>query len=414
MNNKYCLTGCYTDYNRGDLGIIISTIDYIKRNDPNAEIIGVSDYNYSDPLFHTEHSELKKYITVYPSIFGELNIGDNKTILAKTFRFLWDTFRLILLFVLPFDYIRKILLSKYELTTLEQIKTSDFIVSKGGSFICNSQNLREKLALFRYLYQFFFIISIRKKMIILFQSIGPVYGFFSKKYVNILLRKCYKVVIRENICRELYKYIKYPDNLIISNDIAFIMPMDKKELNIIDEENFNIGMTIKYVSSNIENYTEMMKNVIEYSLNNFPNSRIYLFTQVPFDKDMEATWEIFKKTEDRYKDRIFLLTEKYTPTNLKYLYSKMNMFIGTRLHSTIFSLGAEVPSIAIVYHGTKAQGIFDNMGLSKYVIENYDTEKLITLTQDLYKNCTEVKSEIKRKLSYWGKEFDSIFQKIFS
>ena len=172
MNNKYCLTGCYTDYNRGDLGIIISTIKYIKNNDPNAEIIGVSDYNYSDPLFHTEHSELKEYITVYPSIFGELNIGNNKTILAKILRFLWDTFRLLLLILFPFDFIKRVLLSQHEFMTLKQIKTSNFIVSKGGSFICNSKNIREKLALFRYLYQFFFIISMKKKMIILFQSIG--------------------------------------------------------------------------------------------------------------------------------------------------------------------------------------------------------------------------------------------------
>ncbi|WP_277013519.1 polysaccharide pyruvyl transferase family protein [Capnocytophaga granulosa] len=413
MNNKYCLTGCYTDYNRGDLGIIISTIKYIKNNDPNAEIIGVSDYNYSDPLFHTEHSELKEYITVYPSIFGELNIGNNKTILAKILRFLWDTFRLLLLILFPFDFIKRVLLSQHEFMTLKQIKTSNFIVSKGGSFICNSKNIREKLALFRYLYQFFFIISMKKKMIILFQSIGPIHGFFSRVYVNILLRKCYRVVIRENICKELYRYIKYPNNLIISNDIAFIMPMDKKELNIINEENFNIGITIKYVS-NAESYTKMMKSIIEYSLNNFSNSRIYLFTQVPFDNDMEATWEIFKMIEDKYKNKIFLLTEKYTPTNLKYLYSKMDMFIGTRLHSTIFSLGANVPSIAIAYHGTKAQGIFNNMGLNKYVMEDYDTEKLINLTQDLYKNHKEIKNKIEKKLSFWEQEFNIIFQKIFS
>ena len=191
------------------------------------------------------------------------------------------------------------------------------------------------------------------------------------------------------------------------------MPMDKKELNIINEENFNIGITIKYVS-NAESYTKMMKSIIEYSLNNFSNSRIYLFTQVPFDNDMEATWEIFKMIEDKYKNKIFLLTEKYTPTNLKYLYSKMDMFIGTRLHSTIFSLGANVPSIAIAYHGTKAQGIFNNMGLNKYVMEDYDTEKLINLTQDLYKNHKEIKNKIEKKLSFWEQEFNIIFQKIFS
>ena len=46
----------------------------------------------------------------------------------------------------------------------------------------------------------------------------------------------------------------------------------------------------------------------------------------------------------------------------------MDAFIGTRLHSTIFSMRAGVPAIGLVYHGTKTQGIFEKIGVPELVI----------------------------------------------
>ena len=47
---KYSLINCYSDYNKGDLGIILTTVRFLQEIDKDADITGISTYNYSDPL----------------------------------------------------------------------------------------------------------------------------------------------------------------------------------------------------------------------------------------------------------------------------------------------------------------------------------------------------------------------------
>ena len=51
---RYTLINCYSDNNKGDLGIILATIDLLKEHDSSADIVGISTYNYSDPNYHHE------------------------------------------------------------------------------------------------------------------------------------------------------------------------------------------------------------------------------------------------------------------------------------------------------------------------------------------------------------------------
>lgn len=59
----------------------------------------------------------------------------------------------------------------------------------------------------------------------------------------------------------------------------------------------------------------------------------------------------------------------------------MDYFIATRLHSSIFAIGEGVPSLVIAYHGTKAQGIFHNIDLDEWVVNDYETDLSFCLTR---------------------------------
>ena len=76
---------------------------------------------------------------------------------------------------------------------------------------------------------------------------------------------------------------------------------------------------------------------------------------------------------DKYKSNVTVFTDNYQSGELKYLYSHMDYFIATRLHSSIFAIGEGVPSLVIAYHGTKAQGIFHNIDLDEWVVNDYET-----------------------------------------
>lgn len=411
--SKYLLINCYSDNNKGDLGIILSTIDYIRNNDKFAEIEGVSTYNYSDPMFHSEHKLLKKEINVLPSIFGELNIRENKSIHIKFIRFLWDTLRVIFLILLPTPISNRFLFSNKEKISLRRIIEADYIVSKGGSFLCNDVDFRSKIALIRFTYIFLLSFKLKKKVIILNQSIGPVHGKLSVRLINYILQKSFKVVLREKRCIEEYQYLNFPQSTIISNDIAFYLRSKKIDLNF-SNDNLNIGLTMKFVDKSKEvKYQNMWVRSIEDILESYQNSVMIIFNQVPIDNDIDASWIIYKQVNDRYKNRIYFITDNYESSELKYLYGQMDMFIGTRLHSTIFAMGETVPTISISYHGTKAEGVFENMQFDKFVIQEYDESILIDKFKQLYRDRINKKINLKEKLSEHRTKMNRDFKNIF-
>lgn len=409
---KYALINCYSDNNKGDLGIILSTIQFIKAADINSSIIGLSTYNESDPLFHTEHSILSKEIAIYPSIFGELNIGKHKNIFAKIIKIVADTFRLAIFLILP-KSIDLIVFGKNEKRSFKKVINADFVISKGGSFLCNEKNIREQIGLIRFLYIFLILIKYNKKYIIHCQSLGPIYGFIGKVLTNHILNKSYKVILREDSCINQYSYIKIPtDKLEVLNDIAFFLKPDKIEFNT-DKNKLNIGFTLKSVRKNLnEAYIQMILDSIIYCVKEF-NADIYIFPHVTIDNDMDVSFEIYKKLPDSIKSSVFIYTNNYTSSQLKYMYSEMDLFIGTRLHSTIFAMGENIPAICIAYHGTKAQGIFKNFESSQYVIENYSSELLINAINKIIPELKDQSLIIKKTLTKDYIRFKDSFKNIF-
>jgi polysaccharide pyruvyl transferase WcaK-like protein len=89
------------------------------------------------------------------------------------------------------------------------------------------------------------------------------------------------------------------------------------------------------------------------------------------------------------------------------------MFIGTRLHSTIFAMGEMVPSICISYHGTKSSGIFSNYNLERFVIVNYSDQSLIKSIDELLENIDEIKKTIEEKHNYFKVRFENLFNELF-
>ena len=66
------------------------------------------------------------------------------------------------------------------------------------------------------------------------------------------------------------------------------------------------------------------------------------------------------------QSRIIVDENEYSINNLLEIYKSKDILIGTRLHSTIFALTTNTRVINIGYHGTKAKGVFNNIGLGDY------------------------------------------------
>ena len=81
------------------------------------------------------------------------------------------------------------------------------------------------------------------------------------------------------------------------------------------------------------------------------------------------------------------------------IWSRCDMFIGTRMHSNIFALAGGVPTIAISYLH-KTTGIMEDLGLSDWVIaiEEFTSERAIEMTMRILEQKALTREIISRRV----------------
>jgi len=366
---KAVLINSYSDFNKGDLGILEGTIHSLKEANKSIEIYSVSSFNYNDPFFVSHHSELRKsVIEVYPAIIGRLFHKNNNS-LVMAFKLFLDLFKMFFIYFGPFYLFRKLIFNQSEIETLKLIKNSDVVISKGGSFICNDRGLKGFFRFTREMSILIIAIRLNKKLAIWGQSIGPVYGRLSLKLVNHILRKASKVVIREKNCVKNFPDIVFPTTVIQGYDLAFSLPTDALNPSILQQKK-TVGITVKRFSSKKVDdlYSKIIVQAIEFIITTL-NKRVVILPHVTIDDDVSKAFEIYSKLPDKLKSDISVFTNDYTPTELLEMYNDLEFLIGTRLHSTIFSMVVNTKVINIAYHGTKASGVFERFNMDNYVIE---------------------------------------------
>lgn len=410
---KYTLINCYSDNNRGDLAIILATIQLIKEHDKEAEISGVSTYNSTDPWYASEHKLLGEHIHVFPALFGVVNFGSSRALALKLLRFGFDTLRIALSLVLPRRLV-SLLYSAAERSSIRQILEADYVISKGGSFICSERDLRSQIALIRLLYIFLLSIKLGKPPIVLCQSIGPYYGWFTRILTNYVLKHCAAVILREDVCTEQYGYIKLPLFNRVSTDIAFFANALNAPTDLVfASDRLRVGMTIKHVDrEQAEQYRDMFVAAIEHCVHTH-NACVYVFPHVTIENDIDNAFQVYRKLADKTKPFVVLLSNKYHALQLKAIYKEMDIFIGTRLHSTIFALSENVPAVCVTYHGTKALGVFKTLDLMEMVITNYNNEALILKLDKLIEDRFNIKKRLIDVLSQHRAKLHKIFAEIF-
>lgn len=400
---KYTLINCYSDNNRGDLAIILATLKLIREHDPDASITGISTYNATDPCYASEHHLLSQQMPVFPALFGVVNVGSSRSLPLKLLRFALDTLRLVLTLAAPRGLqklVHKLFYSKREQESIRQIEQADYIVSKGGSFICSDPDLRSRIALVRLLYIFLLCIKLGKPPVILCQSIGPYYGPFTRRLTNYVLRHSASVVLREDICTERYPYIELPKVNSVATDIAFFadaLPAPGDVPFVTDR--LRVGMTIKHVApAQAAQYRTMFIDAIEHCVN-VHGAHVYIFPHVTIEDDIGNAFDIYKGLSDKTKLSVTIFSREYHALQLKAIYREMDVFVGTRLHSTIFALSENVPAVCVTYHGTKALGVFNTLGLRDFVVTDYDSRAICDKIDRLVANRRAIKDELTSTLA---------------
>lgn len=390
---KVLIINAHSSKNKGDAAIIISMIQSIRKFNKDSEITISSRYPEDDELYVQYGCQVVEQITRFP----DKNFSYFKR-LIYTFKELKEVNRFVKTGDIPDgrdDHIFK----KYN--------EADIVVSCGGGFIYSHSKLVEA-SLIMHLAQIYFAKKLHKKVITYAQSIGPFHSKLSKFMSYRVLSQVDVITVREELSQVFLNEIGIKQTVMVG-DSAFVIETDHIDVSrLIDlsKSKVNVGVTVRQWTfpnqqepeKKYQNYLHSVADAITHVVHQI-GGIVYLVPQVtgptPIEDDRIGSKQVSDLLSEETKKSVVLLSKDYTPVELKAIYSEMDLFIGTRMHSNIFSLSSNVPTIAISYE-PKTTGIMKMLNLSQYVCEinNISSKEIVAKTQLAWDNRKQYRSHL--------------------
>lgn len=371
---KILISNIYSWKNKGDAAIVISMINDVKNQFPNAEIT-LSTFDANDKKKYGDF-KYKECISNYV-----YNNTDSKVLLL--FKIL-----LFVLLIKIFTLFSKIglypffIFSKKIQKKIKDYESFDLVLACGGGYLLTRTN-GGVLPLFVFCYDFYTAKIFNKPYILYNQSVGPFHKQWHYRLLEPILKQSNKIINREKISFNRLKNYGL-SNIILKSDIAFNLESEKSEILKeygFSKSNINFGLTVRNWLPDREQsiYESEIAKFISKMLHVEKESFFYFMPQVIYseinDDDLVVSKRIFNLIDVEFKTRVFILDFDINPNQLKFIISQMDFFIGTRMHSNIFALSSKIKTIAISYE-PKTLGIMEMLDLKPYVIEMEKVDSL--------------------------------------
>lgn len=295
--------------------------------------------------------------------------------------------------------------------TLGLMKEVDCVFVKGGGFIHAYGKITDAYQLYYSMFAMMLAKRYGKKIFIMPNSFGPLKGRLCRMLVSRLLRKCEFISVREELSYRFLRNemqiscVKYPD-------LGYFL----EDVSLIDENQYMgkalgtgkpiVGLTLRpWRFPEAINSEERYRNYISVfsAFIGYLNERgyfvcLFVHTLGPsaHENDELALNDVMTKVNEKSNIEI-VKDESLNCYDVMRLYSKCSFFVGTRFHSVIFSQNQNIPTLAISYGGNKGNGIMEDIGLSRFVINissvdlNLLKEKFEDLEKEVNAYCDALK-----------------------
>lgn len=300
---------------------------------------------------------------------------------------------------------------------LQNYIESDIIISQGGDILSTTYGVKPFIYSFNNI---LLALILGKPLMIYANSIGP----FDKKlplfYAKFILNRVNLITVREKISeRYLHSIGIDKTHVILTADAAFLL--DSAQHQTIDQillkegicidNNPLIGISLSQlisrysISKNFEeNYNEyinLMGDLVNYLTNKLEATVIFIPHVIGPDKEIDdrivgnKIYQIVKE-----KNKVVPINNEYTPSELKGIIGRCDLFIGFRMHATIASTSMYVPTISIAY-SHKTYGVIGEMlGQENYICndKNLDLNTLKLKINDAWQNRVEIRRDLVSKM----------------
>lgn len=285
-------------------------------------------------------------------------------------------------------------------------RRSDCAVACGGGYLHGSY----PLGLHLHLHQIHLASAHDLPVYLYSQSIGPADGLH-RRAIDRALKKSRRIYVREKISREFVEDLGVARPLSVAPDAAFnLAPLKTSESQakvrwMEKEERPWCGFTVRRWhfpgKSNPKSLYRRYLSSFAALIDANTDVTFFYIPQVtgPENRDdMEAVHDLFRVAGwSEAPSNLRIMNDKLSARELIHIISHLDSFVGTRMHSNIFALIAEVPTVAISYL-PKTQAIMNMLGLDEWVlsIESITADAL----KDRFRSLRKQESEYRDHLSH--------------
>lgn len=282
---------------------------------------------------------------------------------------------------------------------------SDLIVPVGGGYIRSRQGLANRFNIPLLLHPLWLGHVLKKPTVLYAQSMGPFQNGFERTLTAFVLKRMTLILLREDTSVKLLKSMGVSDNVRRAIDSGFLLksvgPLNIRKTYKIPTRKLLVGVTVRswLVGEAQARYEQAvattLDNIIESS-----KAHIIFIPQVTATKgDDDRLVSTRVRDLMQHTTATTLIADEPDHHRIKAIYDKLDILLGTRFHSVIFSLTSYVPVVAIEYEH-KTSGIMHDLKLDKWVIaiEDVTAPKLSKLLKKLVKEQAQYRSQLQKRL----------------
>ncbi|MEM4723800.1 MAG: polysaccharide pyruvyl transferase family protein [Candidatus Hadarchaeum sp.] len=316
-------------------------------------------------------------------------------------------------------------LSWHEL--LSAYASADIVVSCPGNIFASMGRLG--MPFLASAYTVAYALMMGKPLYVLPQSIGPLRRKWERRLVRYLYSRAKLVFIREPVSFRLAQEIGLDDSqLRLVPDLALAYPPACSEgaADLLEKwagryERPLIGVTVinRLIRQAGDDVWDRYERSMAYSLSRFLEEyggTVIFFPQVvgPTEKedDRVAAHRIVSQMKD--PGRAIIINEHVPPGILKAAYGLTDIFIATRMHSAIFAISMEIPTLLIGYFH-KMCGLAEMLAMEQWYLDISEATEvaLWKKIESLWLHRTSVKAHLKSIMPILLDQIDSVKQIIW-
>ncbi|HEU4914291.1 MAG TPA: polysaccharide pyruvyl transferase family protein [Candidatus Saccharimonadales bacterium] len=252
--------------------------------------------------------------------------------------------------------------------------SADMAVAVGGGYLRSRKGLANRLNVPLLLHPLVLCRILGKPTILYSQSVGPFMYAYEGWMAAAVLKRLTCVMLREDISLTLLAKLGVRHNTERTVDSGFLLKARgsvavRKQYHIPDNV-LLVGVTVRsWLDSQAQTAYEKAVAAALDGVVATCGAHVLFIPQVTAhrgDDDREASKRV--RNYMRHARAASVITGEPDHTGIKAIYDKLDVLLGTRFHSVIFSLTSHVPVLAIEYEH-KTSGIMHDLGLGEWVVK---------------------------------------------